>query len=119
MIVEMEDNWYEAAVGAQTPFEIYSVVDWASDAAMAPVPKLPTEHELASYNVFKWGINDPSHGNRTMEKETADQFASPYGWHRMPAENYPDSESTYFKNSKEKILETNTTVGNNVKSCSF
>ena len=38
--VEMKDNWYEAAVAAEAPHRIVSVVDWASDSPvpMAPVP---------------------------------------------------------------------------------
>ena len=115
MIVEMEDNWYEAAVGTQYPFEIYSVVDWASDAAMAPIPKKPTEYESASYNVFAWGINDPSRGERTMEKENVDTFASPLGWHRMPAANYPGFDSAKVGKPEKELLESNTTTGNNVR----
>ena len=114
MIVEMEDNWYEAAVGTQHPYEIYSVVDWASDASMAPIPKEPEPSEPASYNVFKWGINDPSCGNRSIEKEGSDKLASPYGWHSLPAANYPGYDLTDVAEPEKLIIETNETFGNNV-----
>ena len=88
----MQDNWYEAAVTNKAPHRIVSVVDWASDSPMpvAPVPDEPT-HGSASYNVFKWGVNDPSEGNRTIEKENFDGLASPVGWHALPIANDPQS----------------------------
>ena len=66
----MQDNWYEAAVAAEAPHRIISVVDWASDSPVpfAPVPKEP---QGATYNVFAWGINDPSVGERSIQKEAA------------------------------------------------
>lgn len=84
--VEMEDNWYETAVSMQEPHRILSVVDWASDA---PAPKEPETHSLATYNVWAWGINDPSEGNRSIVKENIDSLASPLGWHVIPQSNDP------------------------------
>ncbi|KAF9560614.1 extracellular elastinolytic metallo proteinase [Agrocybe pediades] len=109
--VEMQDNWYEAAVSASAPHKIISVVDWASDYAIAPIPKQP-EVTPASYNVFKWGVNDPECGNRTIEKENIDSLASPVGWHALPYANDPSFKGA--KPSKEFYRNTSTTWGNNV-----
>jgi extracellular elastinolytic metalloproteinase len=107
--VEMEDNWYEAAVSAIAPHRIISVVDWASDA---PIPVPDTPKESASYNVYAWGVNDPSEGNRTMQKENFDSLASPVGWHSLPFDNDPLFEGV--KPSGEFYHNTSTTYGNNV-----
>ncbi|KAI0694057.1 Fungalysin metallopeptidase-domain-containing protein [Cytidiella melzeri] len=110
--VEMEDNWYEAAVTSAAPHRIVSVVDWASDSPMpvqAPVPKEP---HGATYNVFPWGINDPQEGNRTIAKEVFDHLASPVGWHSLPYAN--DPQSTGALKAKEGLRNTTVTWGNNV-----
>ncbi|KAJ7207957.1 extracellular elastinolytic metallo proteinase, partial [Mycena pura] len=104
--VEMVDNWYEAAVSATAPHRIVSVVDWASDA-VAPIPK---PGKTAEYNVFAWGINDPSEGKRTMEKENFDALASPVGWHALPYANDPMISGR----NKEFFHNTTRTWGNNV-----
>jgi len=108
--VEMKDNWYEAAVSAHSPHKIISVVDWASDA-YAPVPR--KDKAPATYNVFKWGINDPSEGNRTIEKEHDDKLASPLGWHSLPVANDPFSSNIRFTRGSS-IRNTTVTWGNNV-----
>jgi extracellular elastinolytic metalloproteinase len=103
--VEMEDNWYEAAVSATSPHRIISVVDWASDSSAHPKP--------ATYNVFAWGINDPSDGGRSINKENYDPLASPVGWHAIPYSRDHPSEDGY-KPNKEFWRNTTTTWGNNV-----
>ena len=60
------------------PHKIISVVDRTSDS---PIPPRPIP---GIYNVFKWGVNNPSVGDRTLEKENFDSFASPAGWHALP-----------------------------------
>ncbi|GBE85615.1 Extracellular metalloproteinase MEP [Sparassis crispa] len=113
--VEMEDNWYEAAVSATAPHRIISVVDWASDSPLpvAPLPKEPAERTTGVYNVFAWGINDPSVGNRSIQKENFDSLASPVGWHSLPY--YVDPVSVGFKpEDRRKFRNTTTTWGNNV-----
>ncbi|KAH6905222.1 extracellular elastinolytic metallo proteinase [Coprinopsis sp. MPI-PUGE-AT-0042] len=107
--VEMQDNWYDATVSAQAPHKIVSVVDWASDS---PIPK-PDHSTPAEYNVFKWGINDPSVGERSTEKENFDSLASPAGWHALPYANDPQSERVRRKGG-EFWRNTTTTWGNNV-----
>ena len=108
--VEMKDNWYEAAVSAHAPHKIISVVDWASDA-YAPIPR--KERGLATYNIFKWGINDPSEGDRTIETEYNDKLASPLGWHSLPIANDPYSGDERFAYGSS-IRNTTVTWGNNV-----
>jgi len=108
--VEMKDNWYEAAVSAHSPHKIVSVVDWASDAH-APIPR--KDKGPATYNVFKWGINDPSEGNRTVETEYNDKLASPLGWHSLPIANDPYSDNKRYKHGSS-IRNTTVTWGNNV-----
>lgn len=111
--VEMQDNWYEAAVTHTAPHRIVSVVDWASDSPMpirAPTPKEP-QHG-ATYNVFPWGVNDPSVGNRSIVHEGTDKLASPAGWYSLPYANDPQSFG-HLKNQKGFRNTTNTS-GNNV-----
>ncbi|KAL1701153.1 Fungalysin metallopeptidase-domain-containing protein [Schizophyllum commune] len=108
--VEMRDNWYEAAVSAEVPHRIISVVDWASDS---PIPKPDEPRKAGTYNVFAWGVNDPAEGNRTLEKEYFDTLASPVGWHSIPFENDPTFDATRAK-PKGFWRNTTTTYGNNV-----
>jgi len=107
--VEMQDNWYEAAVSATAPHRIISVVDWASDAPL-PTP----ENTPATYNVFPWGINDPSEGPRSFNKENIDTLASPAGWHAIPVANDPSLQGVRFSKNKGSWHHTTTTWGNNV-----
>ncbi|KAJ7902818.1 Fungalysin metallopeptidase-domain-containing protein [Mycena olivaceomarginata] len=107
--VEMQDNWYEAAVSAVAPHRIVSVVDWASDA---PVP-IPEPETTATYNVFPFGVNDPEEGKRSIEKENFDVLASPVGWHSLPYANDPSFRGVKVA-TKEFYRNTTTTWGNNV-----
>ncbi|KAF5375899.1 hypothetical protein D9615_008220 [Tricholomella constricta] len=109
--VEMQDNWYEAAVSATAPHRIISVVDWASDA---PLPTDPETQEPATYNVFAWGINDPAEGSRSVNKENFDSLASPVGWHAIPYVNDPSLKGVRWNKKKGFWRNTTTTWGNNV-----
>ena len=105
----MSDNWYETAVSMLYPHNIISVVDWASDS---PIPKNPPAQRVpATYNVWAWGVNDPSEGSRSIEKENLDSLASPLGWHVIPAASDPLARGT----SKGEFVNTTTTRGNNVR----
>lgn len=104
----MQDNWYEAAVSAHAPHRIVSVVDWASDAPFPPPSK-----KGATYQVFGWGLNDPTEGARTIEKENFDNLASPHGWHSIPVANDP-SQHDDRRPVSGQFRETTTTWGNNV-----
>jgi len=109
--VEMRDNWYEAAVSADAPHNIISVVDWASDAYL-PIPDSKKE-TIPTYNVFGWGINDPSEGNRSVIQHKPDSLASPAGWHALPKANDPLFRNARLKDASE-WTNTTTTWGNNV-----
>ena len=104
----MQDNWYEAAISASALHKIISVVDWASDASI-PIPHEP--QTTATYDVFAWGVNDPSCSDRSINKENFDALASPLGWHVLPYKN--DPESTGMR-STEFYRNTTTCWGNNV-----
>lgn len=106
----MRDNWYEAHVSVHEPHNIISVVDWASDAYV-PHPK---KSKAPSYNVFAWGINDPSEGDRTVETPKVDSLASPAGWHALPKANDPQFVNARLTNKNEWHNST-TTWGNNVR----
>lgn len=111
--VEMEDNWYESYVSATSPHHVISVVDWASDSN-APIPKPdPSAPEPATYNVFAWGINDPSEGNRSLVKENYDTLASPVGWHSIPYAHDPSLQGVRLMVS-DFYRNTTTTWGNNI-----
>jgi extracellular elastinolytic metalloproteinase len=110
--VEMQDNWYEASVSVNKPYRVISVVDWASDA-YAPIPR-KEESKLPTYNVFKWGINDPSEGNRSTVSEKPDILASPAGWHALPFENDPQYFGVRRAAGAAKFRNTTSTWGNNV-----
>ena len=106
----MQDNWYETSVSATAPHKIISVVDWASDA---PIPKAP-EVVPATYNVFKWGINDPAVGDRSIDKENFDSLASPVGWHSIPYTRDPSFKGVRLT-TNDFYRNTTTTWGNNVR----
>lgn len=111
----MKDNWYEAFVSAYPPHRIMSVVDWASDSPM-PIPSTQSIKSRTSgaYNVFPWGINDPSEGNRSLQMENFDALASPVGWHTLPFK-YDPTDEDYSKKPTEFWKNSTTTSGNNVR----
>jgi extracellular elastinolytic metalloproteinase len=101
----MNDNYYETTIDAHNPTRILSAVDWVSDA---PVPK-PEPRGEGTYNIWGWGINDPTCGKRSVETAPYDTLASPIGWHAIPANRDPSSPS-----SSSDIVNSTTTWGNNV-----
>lgn len=109
----MEDNWYSAAVDASNPSNIISVHDWASDSSVLPIP-LPEEKPGATYQVFKWGVNDPSESDRTFEPENFDPLASPLGWHSLSFSKLPPGLTIHGSRSDSDIFNSTTTLGNNV-----
>lgn len=109
--VEMQDNWYEAAVSASEFHRIISIVDWASDA---PIPDEPSTPDPARYNVFAWGVNDPTVSDRSIRKENYDVLASPVGWHSLPFSNDPSLKGVRSSKKNGLLRNTTTTWGNNV-----
>lgn len=95
--VQMQQNWYEAAItaGDQSPFDVPFVVDWTVDYAASHEPTAVVGGTPARYLVLPWGVNDPTEANRTLQYELGDVIASPAGWHNS------------------SIVNLNTTVGNN------
>ncbi|KAL7422859.1 hypothetical protein Q5752_002156 [Cryptotrichosporon argae] len=131
--VEMKDNWYESYVDVETG-EILRIVDWASDSPIdhfvrkddvgarkgkggdqKPLPSPPTKIKPYSYQVFPWGVNDPSTGNVTVVHKPWDEVASPLGWHDIPTAANPWAHAK-IDGAKTKSNMTNfeTTAGNNV-----
>ncbi|KAL1918893.1 uncharacterized protein VTP21DRAFT_2274 [Calcarisporiella thermophila] len=67
IIPELEDNWIQAHVSAETG-QVKAIIDWVADA---------------SYNVIPLGDNDPETGERRLVKDPHDNIASPQGWHEL------------------------------------
>ncbi|KAG8904141.1 Fungalysin/Thermolysin Extracellular metalloproteinase 5 [Tulasnella sp. 417] len=140
LVVEMQDNWYEAHVDARLPTRVMNVVDWVSDYSahgeeahqssgkcwpgkeaddLAPIPKDPKARESV-YKVWGWGVNDPQEGSRDFFKNPHDETASPIGWHSIPSAHNPSSDYGYpvqgLKNdAADDMCHFTTTWGNNVQ----
>jgi extracellular elastinolytic metalloproteinase len=134
--VEMTDNWYEAYVSASDPSTIISSIDWASDSprsqsggslnaleAKLAAGTLLKAKAAGTYTVWKWGINDPDSGQRSVEDGPHDTLASPLGWHTISEVNNPDGGPAWLgkhtaETGGETYLNFATTWGNNVRSAS-
>lgn len=86
-------NFYQTTVDATTG-EVRSVADWVSSAPAghhdhAVIDAIVEEETTpeALYKVIRWGLNDPSEGNRTLEAGVRDSSYSPYGWHSIPGKS--------------------------------
>ena len=81
LLVDMKgsDNFYDVVVDAETG-EILSLHDLVSD--------------LATYNVFPLGINDPASGDRQLLEDPSHPVASPFGWHSQGilGRNFTDTQ---------------------------
>lgn len=112
----MEDNWYEAAVSAFDSSVILSVADWVSDSPMYAQPQGPLNKDGPHvYNVFPWGVNDPTDGERAKLSPQPDAIASPFGWHSIPADNDPSVRARKAPVPSDPVwLNYSTTFGNNV-----
>ncbi|KAG9094363.1 Fungalysin/Thermolysin Extracellular metalloproteinase 5 [Ceratobasidium sp. UAMH 11750] len=127
----MADNWYEAYISVNDPSIIVAVADWASDS---PTPRSdgylnalgakiamgqPIRYtEAGAYKVWKWGLNAPDSGERTVEPASYDSIASPFGWHTISkTRNVPGSPDWVGKGLTDHgatYLNFTTTWGNNV-----
>ncbi|RAK80043.1 extracellular metalloproteinase [Aspergillus fijiensis CBS 313.89] len=61
----MDSNWYLTYVDAGANATVHGVVDYASSA---------------TYEVYEWGLNDPTEGARTTVTDPWDKTASPFTW---------------------------------------
>ncbi|CUA76985.1 Extracellular metalloproteinase 5 [Rhizoctonia solani] len=131
MEVEMLDNWYEAYVSASDPKSVLSVVDWVSDSRLPQLEAKFESHGIelngaaslapqsGSYKVWKWGINDPGSGNRSVEQAWYDSIASPLGWHTISRAKNPDDSPDWIgrhesQYDNQTYLHFTSTWGNNV-----
>lgn len=73
---------------------------------------MSSEKIASSYYVWKWGLNDPECGDRSLENSPYDEIASPLGWHSLPAAN--DPRKTNERIAAGTIINDTTTFGNNV-----
>ncbi|CAE7077075.1 unnamed protein product, partial [Rhizoctonia solani] len=89
---------------SQEPVNLESGVDIVSDTSL-PIPTAGT------YRVWKWGINDPQSGKRTLENAPGDRRASPFGWHSVPAGNDPIRGNPNL--GRDLLVNYTTTAGNN------
>jgi hypothetical protein len=83
--IDLGDNWYNSQIDAETG-ETIQVVDWVSKA---------------TFNVFPWGSNDPTEGDRELLVNPEHLESSPWGW------------NTFNSKKDGKVLST-ATSGNNV-----
>ncbi|WVQ83171.1 hypothetical protein IAT38_005310 [Cryptococcus sp. DSM 104549] len=129
--VEMKDSWYEAYVDVKSG-ELLRAVDWASDftwdnagtkkggveakkgGGQKPLPAPPKKLKPFSYQVFPWGVNDPTTGNLSIVTEPWDTVASPLGWHKFPTTSNPWDAHIPGQNIATNYTTFNTTAGNNV-----
>ena len=63
---DIASNWLLTYVDATTGKDVHAVVDYSADD---------------SYQVYPWGINDPTEGSRVYEEDPFDSYASEFGWH--------------------------------------
>ncbi|KAF2129686.1 extracellular metallo proteinase MEP [Dothidotthia symphoricarpi CBS 119687] len=62
---DIASNWLLTYVDATSGKEVHAVVDYAADD---------------SYQVYPWGINDPTEGQRVYVEDPFDSSASEFGW---------------------------------------
>jgi len=55
--------------------------------------------EESSYNVYRFGVESPIHGERTLEKSPAHPVASPFGWHDTNGQDGPEFTITRGNNA--------------------
>nr|OQO17732.1 Extracellular metalloproteinase MEP [Rachicladosporium sp. CCFEE 5018] len=63
-------NWLLTYVDATNMEQVHAVVDYSADASYD-----------ASYQVYPWGINDPTEAGRSIQYNPWDDESSEFGWH--------------------------------------
>lgn len=71
---DVVENWLLTYVDAGTPDKVHGVVDYVSD--------------LATYEVYPWGVFDPSEGSRKVIEDPWNINVSPFTWVSDGRENY-------------------------------
>jgi extracellular elastinolytic metalloproteinase len=66
-------NWLLTYVDAKDGSQVHAVVDYSADA---------------SYQVYPWGLNDPTEGERIIIKDPFDKQASEFGWNSDGTKSY-------------------------------
>ncbi|KAB8230273.1 Fungalysin/Thermolysin Extracellular metalloproteinase 5 [Aspergillus alliaceus] len=93
---DIDSNWLLTYIDAASTKDVHGVVDYVSEA---------------DYQVFAWGINDPTEGDRTVISDPWDPTASAFTWISDGENNYtttrgnngiaqdnPTGGSSYLKN---------------------
>ncbi|KAF2679942.1 extracellular metallo proteinase MEP [Lentithecium fluviatile CBS 122367] len=62
---DIDTNWLLTYVDAENGEKVYHVIDYAADA---------------TYEVYPWGLNDPTEGSRVVIEDPFDAKASEFGW---------------------------------------
>ncbi|CAG8954703.1 hypothetical protein HYFRA_00004626 [Hymenoscyphus fraxineus] len=62
---DIGDNWLLSFVDAKAPEKVFHVVDYVAEA---------------TYNVYPWGVIDPSKGSRVIETDPWDTRSSEFTW---------------------------------------
>lgn len=70
---DIMSNWLLTYVDAATGSQVHAVVDYSADA---------------SYQVYPWGINDPTEGSRVIVTDPWDKVASEFGWHSTGTQSF-------------------------------
>ncbi|KAF9732444.1 hypothetical protein PMIN03_003020 [Paraphaeosphaeria minitans] len=70
---DVDVNWLLTYVDAENGKEIYHVVEYGADA---------------TYEVYPWGLNDPTEGERVTVTDPFDKVASEFGWHSDGSKSY-------------------------------
>lgn len=86
------DNWLLSYVDANNADNVHGVVDYVSD--------------IASYEVYPWGINDPTEGERIKIEDPWNLAASPATWISDGNTNYTTTRGN------NAIAQVNPTGGN-------
>lgn len=55
--------------------------------------------EESAYRVFRFGVESPIHGERTLEKSPSHPVASPFGWHDTDGQDGPEFTTTRGNNT--------------------
>ncbi|CBX91299.1 hypothetical protein IAQ61_010661 [Plenodomus lingam] len=63
---DIQSNWLLTYVDAEDGSQVHAVVDYAAEA---------------TYEVYPWGISDPTEGERVVLTDPFDRQASEFGWH--------------------------------------